>query len=276
MKSFDVFLSYNWDVKPAVTALYHELAGRQGLKVWMDEFEMGQHRLVEELSMAICQSTVFVCCITKKYTESENCKDEIDYARNIKKPMVVLMFERHGMEELGGVGFTIGSKVRFNCYKHPEMFQNWSNETFDGIMAAIRENLNAVVSVGSIGPQKDTLHSNESLLEEIYLTSISKQYFALVQTDGNFVLYKSNDFKRDKPLWASNTYASRNPRPFKLTLLKDGNLVLFDKNGQAVWTSNSENKGANGSHKLVLQNDGNLVLYDGQMSPIWATNTWKN
>lgn len=106
--------------------------------------------------------------------------------------------------------------------------------------------------------------------------STTKQYFALVQSDGNFVLYKSDSFKRDKPLWASNTWNSRNPRPFKLTLLDNGNLVLADKDGASVWTSNSANKGENGNHKLVLQNDGNLVLYDARMSPIWATNTWKN
>ena len=128
----------------------------------------------------------------------------------------------------------------------------------------------------SFGPQKDTLHSNETLEEETHLSSISKHYFALVQSDGNFVVYKSDSFKRDNPLWASNTYISRNPRPFKLRLLKDGNLVLLDNVGQPVWTSNSANKGDNSSHKLVMQNDGNLVLYDGRMSPIWATNTWKN
>ena len=117
----------------------------------------------------------------------------------------------------------------------------------------------------------------ESLLEETCIESISKQYFTLVQSDGNFVLYKGNDFsKRTNPLWASNTWSSRNPRPFKLSLLNDGNLVLLDKDNTPVWTSNTENRGEKGKHKLILQNDGHLVLYDSVMTPIWATNTWKN
>lgn len=279
MKKFDVFISYNWDVKPAVQNLYRELTTNQHLKVWMDEHELGQSRLADELSSAIHSSKLFLCCITKKYSESENCKDELDYAKNLKKPMVILMFERISMEELGGVGFTIGPKVRFNCYKNPGMFQNWSScEMFNSIMEAIRADLNqAPAIIESSG--KDTIVSNETLEEETMLVSTNQKYFALVQSDGNFVLYKSDSFERNNALWASNTWNSHwisNPRPFKLTLLPNGNLVLFDKDNVAVWTSNSGGKGQNGSHKLVLQNDGNLVLYDGNMNATWATNTWKN
>lgn len=142
MKNFDVFISYNWDIKPAVKELYKELSGKHNLKVWLDEVELGQKRLVDELSSAIHSSKIFLCCITKKYCESENCKDEIDYAKNLKKPMIVLMFERLSMDDLGGVGFIIGPKVRFNCYKNPEMFTNWSgNDIFNSIMEAIQQDL---------------------------------------------------------------------------------------------------------------------------------------
>ena len=150
MPHFDVFISYNWDVKPAVKQLYQELTSKHKLKVWLDEFELGQSRLADELSSAIYNSSVFLCCITKKYSESENCKDELDYAKNLKKQMVVLMFERISMEELGGVGFTIGPKVRFNCYKNPEMFKNWSSEMFDSILSAIKE------AIGEQSAQKVT------------------------------------------------------------------------------------------------------------------------
>ncbi len=63
---FDVFISYNWDVKPSVKQLYNQLTQKHNLRVWMDEYEMGQSRLVDELSKAIHNSHVFVCCITKK------------------------------------------------------------------------------------------------------------------------------------------------------------------------------------------------------------------
>jgi len=114
------------------------------------------------------------------------------------------------------------------------------------------------------------------LNEDETLISISKNYFVILQKDGNLVLYKSSKLIRENPLWASNTNHCQNPKPFKLTLQSNGNLVLMDKNKAPVWTSNSENKGQPGGYKLVLQNDGNLVLYDKVMTAIWATNTWKN
>ena len=98
----------------------------------------------------------------------------------------------------------------------------------------------------------------------------------VLQKDGNLVLYKSSKLIRENPLWASNTWHSKNPKPFELALKNNGNLILMDKTNVPVWTSNSENKGQPGNYKLIVQNDGNLVLYDKVMSPIWATNTWKN
>ncbi len=44
---FDVFLSYNWDIKSQVTNFYKHLTESQKLKVWMDDFQMGPNRLVD-------------------------------------------------------------------------------------------------------------------------------------------------------------------------------------------------------------------------------------
>lgn len=276
MKKYDIFISYNWDVKPAVVNLYNTLTKKFNFKVWMDEFEMGQTRLVDELSTAISNSEIFLCCITKKYSESENCKDEIDYAKNLKKKFIVLMFERISMFDLGGVGFIIGPKVRFNCYKQPEMFNQWSGSIFDTIVEAIKENLSDSSQLAVSGNEKDTLQINEILEEETFLVCTSKQYFAIIQSDGNFVVYKSSSFKRENALWASKTHNLGNPKPFSLILSQNGELILRDKNQTAVWTSNSANKGSGQGYHLVMQNDGNLVLYDKMKNPTWATNTWNN
>lgn len=124
--------------------------------------------------------------------------------------------------------------------------------------------------------EKDTLLSNECLQEEKLLVSKNGKYFALVQKDANFVLYKSATFNRDNPLWASNTWHVKCAKPCGLKLEESGNLVLKDKNGNKIWASTSTNKGEPGDYKLILQNDGNLVIYDRLMSPTWATNTHNN
>jgi YD repeat-containing protein len=56
---------------------------------------------------------------------------------------------------------------------------------------------------------------------------------------------------------------------FKLTLQRDGNVVLYNAANGVLWMTGTVGSGANW---LVLQNDGNLVLYTGQ-TPVWATNT---
>lgn len=268
MSSYDIFISYNWDVKEKVKNLYNELTKNQNLKVWMDDYEIGPNRLVDELSTAISNSKIFLCCITKKYSESENCKDEIDYAKVLKKNIIVLMFERVPITDLGGVGFIIGPKVRFNCYKDPQIFDNWSGDVFNSIMEAVNDSLGSSKNIES---NKDTLGTEEVLEQDESIISTSKQFCAVLQSDGNFVVYKS--LTRKDPLWASNTWMVDNPRPFRLKLNNNGELSLFDKEGQTVWNSGSAYQGSEGNYRLIIQNDGNLVIYDIENRPIWATNT---
>ena len=43
--NYDVFLSYQWDVKASVLKLYDQLTRVHGLKCWMDDFDMGSGAL---------------------------------------------------------------------------------------------------------------------------------------------------------------------------------------------------------------------------------------
>ena len=61
--------------------------------VWMDDKELDNSDLDEQLANGIAKSRVFLCCVTKKYSQSDNCKKEITFATTKKKPMIILMFE---------------------------------------------------------------------------------------------------------------------------------------------------------------------------------------
>src|SRR5689334_7924831 len=110
-----------------------------------------------------------------------------------------------------------------------------------------------------------------------YLVSDNGQYFAVMQGDGNFVLYYATatvpptpDGKR--PFWATNT--SHSGSCFAI-MQNDGNFVLYAGLDPAhaaapYWASNT-NKGS-GQYTLIMQNDGNLVLYR-QGTALWASNT---
>jgi len=93
-KNFDIFLSYNWDHKPFVKKLYEKLCNLN-FKVWIDFKELDNTSLTSQLADGITKSHIFMCCISKKYSESRNCRKEFFFAISEKKPTIILMFEHY-------------------------------------------------------------------------------------------------------------------------------------------------------------------------------------
>jgi len=60
-------------------------------------------------------------------------------------------------------------------------------------------------------------------------------------------------------------------RWYKAVMQTDGNIVVYNKANVVVWASNTI-RGESDTYRLWNQNDGNLVLYKGP-DAIWATNT---
>jgi hypothetical protein len=73
------------------------------------------------------------------------------------------------------------------------------------------------------------------------------------------------------PIWRSDTAGSGGEY---LKMRSDGNLCIYDKAGGVKWASGS-NKGAAGApYKLVVLDEGNLVIYNKDMIAIWAAHPW--
>lgn len=91
------------------------------------------------------------------------------------------------------------------------------------------------------------------------LISRNGAYRAVVQRDGNFVLYGPTG-----AIWSSRTAGTDASR---VTVQGDHNVVLYG--AQAVWNLGTNQTGAD---RLVVQDDGNLVLYDGARA-VWSAAT---
>ena len=115
----DIFISYQWAIKPEVKILDEKLT-KMGLNVWRDERDLQSNDkpLTSQLSISIKKSKIFLCCITEKYCKSHNCNLEIEWANTLNKPLIVLMIERlspgqisdievTGRRHTSGVGFII-------------------------------------------------------------------------------------------------------------------------------------------------------------------------
>jgi hypothetical protein len=112
-----------------------------------------------------------------------------------------------------------------------------------------------------LGWSDDRLMTGQRLNPGESLTSPSGSWQALLQNDGNLVVYGPSGAS-----WASGTAG----QPGNLTMQGDGNVVLYEWNQQALWhTHTADRSGA----LLVLGDDGNLVLYRPDGTALWSSRT---
>ncbi len=106
----------------------------------------------------------------------------------------------------------------------------------------------------------NTLFANETLNSGQSLVSDGGQYQAVMQGDGNLVIYTNG-----QALWSSNTAGNSGTR---LVMQGDGNLVIYNSSNVAVFVTGTV--GITGA-RLVMQTDGNLVLYASDGRAWWAS-----
>ncbi|GLS17681.1 hypothetical protein GCM10007874_06960 [Labrys miyagiensis] len=107
------------------------------------------------------------------------------------------------------------------------------------------------------------LNPGQSLFTNQSLNSNDGRFTLILQTDGNLVLYRTQDHRA---LWATGTNGQDTHHAI---MQGDGNFVLYHENNTAAWASGTNGKP--GSY-LILQNDGNLVIY-WPRDPVWASGT---
>jgi hypothetical protein len=96
-----------------------------------------------------------------------------------------------------------------------------------------------------------------------HIASPDRRTMAVMQADGNFVVYGAGS-----ALWSSRTNGKATGG--YVSLQTDGNLVVRRRDKAAVWATNTAGTGSNGT--LSIQNDQNLVLRVGGKTR-WATYT---
>ncbi len=90
------------------------------------------------------------------------------------------------------------------------------------------------------------------------LVSLNEAFFAILQSDSNFVIYNSHGV----PEWSSETYTD----PKELVFEENGELILYATNGVQAWSTGTVFTGEN---ICMLSNYGNLILSDGS-NVMWS------
>jgi hypothetical protein len=103
----------------------------------------------------------------------------------------------------------------------------------------------------------------------------------VLQNDGNVVIYGNtasswsaqsglNKMLKGDVLKSGWSLYSKAPEEYRLTMLADGNLALFDGSGTELWSTKTY--GHAGAY-TSMQTDGNLVVYDKTGHVLWSSAT---
>lgn len=154
------------------------------------------------------------------------------------------------LEAFNSVGNVVWSSESRGLYPHDTF-------TFDYIVKVEDKNIsqlnrtNGKYCVGSALTTDMRLNVNE------YLASPNGEFIAVMQRDGNFVVYN-----KERYLWATGTAGSIHEE-YYLVVQGDGNIVLYDdtlpEGEKAQWNLWGMIPSTNKAVRLELENDGRLV-----------------
>jgi len=102
----------------------------------------------------------------------------------------------------------------------------------------------------------NTLHAGSTLKAGDKLVSSSGFYSAVMQGDGNFVVYGPH----------GHGWNTRPSTANRIVMQRDGNLVSYDYMNKATYASRTN---PSEEDRLVMQSDGNLVIYSG-CTALWS------
>lgn len=134
----DLFLSYEPSVESDVKNLCNKLRNLD-MKIWVN-FE-NPKSTIDQIAKNIRNSKLFVCVLTKKYSESKKFFKEVEYAYDIGTKIVVLYLNDLRIDELQRVGMIVTGLNRVNCFNNPN---SWFDDDFNNIKKILELKLRVI------------------------------------------------------------------------------------------------------------------------------------
>ena len=122
-----------------------------------------------------------------------------------------------------------------------------------------QQSIPSATSATTISGVGNTLNVPALLGQNYQLTSPSNLYNAIMQSDGNFVIYK---ISTGGPTWATNSglSASNRKSPYYLKICPNGNINIYDGTNTFYKNVYTNTVQTNSTISLILSDDGNLTL----------------
>ncbi|UJR31959.1 hypothetical protein I4U23_019432 [Adineta vaga] len=134
-----VFLSYQWGSQKAVTRLKSHLE-QAGYACWMDTGEMGGgDKLFAKIDAGIRGAKVVVCCLNKKYAQSDNCSREVHLTISTGKPLIPLQMEKQTWPPEGALGPIMSEYLYIRFFDRKANDEDyWPADKFTELLGQIR------------------------------------------------------------------------------------------------------------------------------------------
>lgn len=115
--------------------------------------------------------------------------------------------------------------------------------------------------------RNDILSVDQMIKTGDMLVSANHKYYAIMQNDGNFVVYKgSGPDHRERFIWGTSTTATGGT--FFALMQGDGNLVVYKgaslQDAQGVMWESKQNQPGYHPYFAIMQDDGNFAIYKGK------------
>ena len=114
------FLSYSHKDKEDAERITRELIDR-GFRIWFDEGLTPAQEWDEVIARRVENCDYFIALISKNYLESENCRDELNYARDKNRPRMLIYLE--DVELPGGMAMRLLRNHALHKWEYPDTAQ---------------------------------------------------------------------------------------------------------------------------------------------------------
>lgn len=142
--AWHLFVSYHWNSESIVNNLITYLRKLFKIDIWFDKEQLKLNKFdnnKNEIENAIENSELFLCFINRIYCKTQSIIDQIQYAKQLKKRIIVVMLESANNEELGDVGIIINGRLRINAYKEISLFKESNGDEFKRLIKSLSNTL---------------------------------------------------------------------------------------------------------------------------------------
>jgi len=132
----DIFLSYEQTHRDIVIEMKQKLEEKNYF-CWLDVEQMpgNTDNFYPAIEQGIKRSTVFVCCISNRYVRSNKCRQELSFAKQHDKRIILLIMEElHWPPQQIGALVSGLSYIEFYNTAASGNSTSWPSEKFDELL----------------------------------------------------------------------------------------------------------------------------------------------